>query len=106
MRVSVRKNNSFTQDEPTKMGVGWLQVSEDESKVLDKGCFRARNWPSSTKAELLGIWWILLIVPGESKVKIYTNSALAMEGIRRREKRNRVRQSLNEENHSLLSNIV
>ena len=44
------------------MGVGWLGIDSIENRVVIIGKFKVVNWPTSTKAELLGIWVVLLIV--------------------------------------------
>ncbi|CAG8818472.1 10473_t:CDS:1, partial [Racocetra fulgida] len=47
-------------------------------EVIDEGYFGAKNWPSSTKAELLGIWCALLVTPRRKEVRIYTDSTAAL----------------------------
>ncbi|CAG8810489.1 19957_t:CDS:2 [Gigaspora margarita] len=39
----------------TKMGLGWLQLSKDKSYIVDEDFARIRNWPSSTRPELVTI---------------------------------------------------
>ena len=84
---SLRSRNTSLQNESVRMGASWVQVNEEENQEIDVGYFGARNWPSSTKAELLGIWYVLLLVPNKRKVKIYTDSAVAIESIEGRKKR-------------------
>ena len=63
------------------MGASWVQVDTKEEYVINKSAIRARGWPSSTKAELLAIWCVILIVPSKSKIKIHTDSAAAIANI-------------------------
>ena len=58
-----------------------MQVDNKEECVINEGAIGARGWPSSTKAELLAIWCVILIVPSESKIKIHTDSAAAIASI-------------------------
>ena len=44
------------------MGVGWIGIDRIDSSLVSIGNFKVVNWPTSTKAELLGIWVVLLIV--------------------------------------------
>ena len=44
------------------MGVGWLGIDSIENRVVSIGKFKVVNWPISTKAELIGIWIVLLIL--------------------------------------------
>jgi len=82
LKKIVAKNNL----DYDRMGAGWLQVDTKEERVVDEGAVGARNWPSSTKSELLAIWLVLLIAPKKRRVKIYTDSAVAISGINRGKK--------------------
>lgn len=42
---------------------------------------RIQNWPSSTRAELMGIFLALLVSPPNSTVHIYTDSQSAIHSI-------------------------
>src|SRR5689334_19541703 len=57
------KKTSKDQVEEDDMGAGWLQLDENENEVVDRGAIGIRNWPSSMKAELWAIWYVLLITP-------------------------------------------
>ena len=88
------------------MGAGWVQVDSEEGIVLDKGKIGARNWPSSTKAELLAIWYVLLLVPRKKKVKIYTDSAAAIAGLNKGKKLKSNKQWLKEKYYDLKKSII
>ena len=77
-----------------------------EEKVLDEGAIGTRNWPSSTKPELLAIWLVLLITPRKRKIKIYTDSAAAISGLNRGKKLKTSRQWIKEKNYDLKRSII
>jgi ribonuclease HI len=88
------------------MGVGWVQVDSNKEKVMDEGTISARNWPSSTKAELLAIWYVLLITPRKKKIKIYTDSAAAIAGLNRGKKLKSSKHWIKEKNYNLKRSIL
>jgi len=118
---SIRKNNKQEElifytdgslirgkkDNPSldRMGAGWLQVDSKEEDIINEGAFGARGWPSSTKAELLVIWCVVLITPSESKIKIYTDSAAAIASIDNAIKYETSRKRIKKKNYSLVINI-
>ncbi|CAG8780820.1 1980_t:CDS:2, partial [Racocetra fulgida] len=51
---------------------------EEKEEIIDEGYLEAKNWLSSTKAKLLGIWCVLLVTPRRKEVKIYMDSAAAL----------------------------
>ena len=59
------------------MGSGWFIV--ETNRRFDCG---SQLWPSSTKAELVAIWSLLLTAPTNSKLHIITDSQAAIDGIR------------------------
>ena len=65
-----------------QMGSGWVQLDEKEEKVLSESCFDTRNWPLSTKSELLAIWFVVLATPEQRKIKICTDSAAVIAGLK------------------------
>ena len=87
------------------MGLGWVQVDGKEEVVLDKGKVGARNWPSSTKAELLAIWYVLLMTLKRKKVKIYMDSAAAIAGLNKARKLKTSKQWIKEKNLDLKRSI-
>ena len=88
-----------------RMGLGWVQVDGKEEVVLDKGKVEARNWLSSTKAELLAIWYVLLMIPKIRKVRIYTNNAAAIAGLNKARKLKTSKQWIKEKNLDLKRSI-
>lgn len=103
---SLRSSIELSRTEESKMGASWVLVDEKEEEIVDEGYFGARNWPSSTKAELLGIWCVCLITPQKSKVKIYTDSAVAIERLEKRNGNLLIRQRLKEGNHNLVKCVL
>ena len=87
------------------MGVGWLQVDSKEEYIIDEGFIGARGWPSSTKAELLAIWCVILIAPSESKIKIYTDSAAVIASIDNTMQYVTNRKRMKKKNYSLIIDI-
>jgi RNase H. len=59
-----------------KMGSGWTTEECDLQFY-----FGVKNWPSSTRAELMAIWSIVMVLPVNTSAKIYTDSAAAIQGI-------------------------
>jgi ribonuclease HI len=88
-----------------KMGIGWTIV--DENNSVSNISFKSRivDWPSSTRAELGAIWTALLVVPYEAKVRIYTDSKAAIEGIQKFKSINNIRNNFKIRNRSLISQI-
>ncbi|CAG8729539.1 2804_t:CDS:2, partial [Gigaspora rosea] len=80
------KNGSLFMTAPNEMKdpsmrAAWVQVNENETQLLEQGVCRTRNWPSSTKLELLAILMALYTVSKKKMVKIFTDSELAIAGI-------------------------
>ena len=65
------------------MGVGWLALDRIESRIVSIGNFKVVNWPMSTKAELIGIWIVILTAKCNSTVRVRTDSEQAIEMILR-----------------------
>ncbi|CAG8818258.1 7922_t:CDS:2, partial [Gigaspora margarita] len=55
----------------TKMGLGWLQLSEDKFYIVDK----------STRSELAAIWLVVLLASSGTKLTIYSDSMAAINAI-------------------------
>ena len=90
-----------------KMGIGWVIASEGENRLEDIS-FNSRiaDWPSSTRAELGTIWTALLAAPSESKVRIYSNSNVAIEGIQGFKSQMNIRNMFKTKNYSLINQII
>ena len=101
LRRSSQKEGLIT----THMGIGWVQVDNKKEVVLDKGSVGARNWSLSTKAELLAIWYMLLIAPKRRKVKIYTDSAAAIASLAKTKKIKTSKNWIKEKNADLKRSI-
>src|SRR6185295_12943777 len=103
---SLKKTLTESSVESDRMGVRWMQVDGKEEKVIDEDTIGARNWPSSTKSELLAIWYVLLITPRKGKGKIYTDSAAAIAGLDKSKKLKSSRYWIKEKNYNLKRSIL
>ncbi len=68
------------QKDPTgidSMGFGWICANEETLTFSASAIL----WPSFTKAEMLAVLTVLLTVPANAKVIIYTDSAATINGI-------------------------
>ncbi|CAG8764743.1 22101_t:CDS:2, partial [Gigaspora rosea] len=65
----------------TKMGLGWLQLSEDMFYIVDEGFARIRDWSSFTCPELAAIWLVVLLTPSGTKLIIYSDSMVAINAV-------------------------
>ena len=54
------------------MGISWIQI-ENEMEI-HKFNAKTKGWPSSTRAEIIAILTMLLVVKKHSVVNIYTDS--------------------------------
>ena len=77
--LQLQKENQIGSS--TKMGLGWLQLSEDKSYIVDEGFARIRDWPSSTRPELAAIWLVVLLAPSGTKLTIYSDSLVAINAV-------------------------
>ena len=89
-----------------KQGLGWLQVDENENFKVQDGSLSIQQWPSSTCAELAAIWVTLLITPIDAKVKIYTDSAAAIEMVKKGDIIKTNKEWLKQKNYNLLLKII
>ena len=64
-----------------EMGVGWVGIDKIENSIVSLGNLKVVNWPTSTKAELVGVWLVLLLVQCNTKVRVLTDSEQAIEYI-------------------------
>ena len=64
------------------MGIGQIIASNNSNKNSISFKSRIANQPSSTRAELGTIQIALLVAPSETKVRIYSNSNIAIEEIK------------------------
>ena len=67
---------------------------------------RIANWPSSTCAELGAIQTALLAVFSEMKIRIYSNSKVAKEGIQGFKDQISIRNIFKVKNYSLINQII
>jgi ribonuclease HI/endonuclease/exonuclease/phosphatase family metal-dependent hydrolase len=63
-------------NDKANMGIGWIQVENEEE--ISKFNTQTIGWPSSTRAEILAILTILLVVQEQSTINIYTDSKNAI----------------------------
>ncbi|RHZ60914.1 hypothetical protein Glove_350g167 [Diversispora epigaea] len=81
-QVKVYTDGSFeTTLTENIMGFGWVIP---EVKDYERLTFRGniKNFPSSTRAELMAIFTALIVMPKRSKVIIYTDSACTIQNIK------------------------
>ncbi|GBB91499.1 hypothetical protein RclHR1_18820006 [Rhizophagus clarus] len=67
------------------MGWSWVQIIHDAgflNSVASYAHGTIRNWPSSSRAEAAAIFTALSITPHDSVVSIYTDSQVAIDGLR------------------------
>jgi ribonuclease HI len=100
------KKSSISVENQDRMGASWIQVDLNEEKIQDEGYVSTENWPSSTKAELLAIWCVLLITPIKKEVKIYTDSEAAICSIKKGKVELRNKQWLRQKNYNLIKSIA
>ena len=89
-----------------RIGIGQAQISLGKDEVIEQFSARVNGWLSSTIAELIAIWSVLLAVPIEEKITIYTDSNLAIRGIRRELANNVNSRILKKKNPIMITNIV
>ena len=89
--------------EGKKIGIEWIVASNDSNKNSISFKSRIADWPSSTRAELGMIWTALLAAPSESKVRIYSDSNTAIEGIQGFKSRMNIRNMFKTKNYSLIN---
>ena len=84
------------------MGCGWINVNTE--KIFKCG---TTLYLSSTKAELVAIFTVLLTVPENTVIKIYTDSQASIDGINKSlEFHNHSGIILTLHNHSILFKII
>jgi len=91
---------------PDRMGVGILQTDLYKQEVIEEGYARTQNWPSSTKPELLAIWLAVLAIPSKKEIKVFTDSAVAIESIEKGREILTNKQWLKLNNHDLVRSIL
>jgi ribonuclease HI len=92
--------------EKKKMGIGWVVVDGNSSDSSISFKCRIVDWPSSTRAELGAIWTALLAVPYKTKVRIYSDSRAAIEGIQNSKGTMSIRSHFKVKNRSLIGQIL
>ena len=88
------------------MGAGWVQLNDSEEEILDTMSIKAFQWPSSTKAELIAIWSMLLTIPSEAEVIVYTDSLAAICAMESGFSLETARRALKQSNFLLTEKIV
>ena len=71
------------EEEKCRIGASWVQVNEDESKVIIEEKIRLEKWPLLTKAELAAVLIAVLVVACNSRVVIKLDSAVAIASLER-----------------------
>jgi len=78
----------------------------EEGIAIDEGSIGVRNWPSSTKPELLAIWYVLLMTPRKRKIKVHLDSLAAIKGLEKGKKIRTSRQWLKEKGYDIKKSII
>jgi ribonuclease HI len=88
------------------MGVGWLGIDRIENSVVSLGNLKVVNWPSSTKAELIGIWIVLLISQCNKTIRVLTDSEQAIDCINKAGEVNQYSKWIRSDNRIILERII
>ena len=88
------------------MGSGWVQVDEEHELVLREGFAKLKDWPSSTKPELIAIWLALFTIPTSCHIYIYSDSAAAIASINKIKSEWRFNRVFKEKNWDILIKIA
>ena len=103
---SLKKIRNKDGEKMRQMGASWVQVDKKEEKVFEEGYIGAHGWPMSTKAELLAIWCVLLMIPQKKKVRIITNSEVAITSLTGKKKKIQEKQWIRETNYNIKRSIA
>ena len=89
------------------MGGGWIAIGNNSKKEETKADFFCgfTNWPSATRAELGAIGTALLAAPENAKVTVATNSAAAIQAIKKSSDVNKLRECFKIKNRNMLLSI-
>jgi ribonuclease HI len=69
------------KDSMGKLGIGWVQIGENNNWPEEEVALGLEGWPSATIAELVAIWAVMLTVPEGKQIEIYTDSSAAIRNI-------------------------
>src|SRR5579859_207149 len=107
LAVNKRKLIAYTDGSliENKMGFGWSIWNENKKEKLFSFKGGNRGFPSSTKAELMAILTVLIVVPNETEIEIKMNSLNAINTIEKFESITSLRKLLKLKNYWILKNI-
>ena len=88
------------------MGIGWIVVDSLENRLYSIDSLKVVNWPTSTKAELIGIQIVLLIAKCDTSVRVLTDSELAIDSIHRACNSEQYNKWIRSDNRIILERIV
>ena len=96
--------NPEKQINEAKMGAGWIVFKEKDSEkqLITDFSYVLTNWLFSTRAELGAITTALFAMPMNAKVTIITDSAAAIQAIKRSQEIYKLREGLTIKNRSIL----
>ena len=88
------------------MGIGWVLARKDINSIENISfSSRLADWPSSTHAELDAIWTAVLVVPCNTKINIFSDSKVAIEGLQNDKPNNSLCELFKIKNRSLIRQI-
>ena len=88
------------------MGIGWVQLGEEETWPEEEIALGLNGWPSATIAEIVAIWSAILTVPKGCTVVICTDSYAAIRNISRALQHVDIDQTLKRKNARWIMSIV
>ena len=89
-----------------EMGIGWVQLGEEETWPEEEIALGLNGWPSATIAEIVAIWSAILTVPKGCTVVICTDSYAAIRNISRVLQHVDIDQTLKRKNARWIMSIV
>ena len=87
------------------MGMGWTIWDDEEKEKLIEFKGSNKGFPSSTKAELMAILTLILVLEKGTEIEIYTDSLNAIQNIGKFDSLFSKRKKLKEKNYRILQNI-
>src|SRR5579859_8219470 len=87
------------------MGLGWILMNKEESRTIVKYKAANVNFPSSTKAELMVIFSLLITLKKNVSIEIKTDSSNAINSINGYNELMSGRKKLKNKNYRILENI-
>src|SRR5579859_447038 len=87
------------------MGLGWILMNKEESRIIAKYKAANVNFPSSTKAELMAIFSFLITLKKNVSIEIKSDSSNAINCINGYNEQISGRKKLKDKHYRILENI-